>query len=300
MSMFSLLLQSHLLVLMCCLSNTHTNKTWSSISGISLKEVNKLERKILLGIDFSLHVNKTAYESWLNLLRGFGLARENNGNFWENLWSTRTLVQSDLWTLSHSAVAYTTPTQHHCARPTSLSSWPIRHPFTFASVVQPTPQSANGQLCSKSRSKCSTANTFSHISSFPLMKAPWHDMPAISLSVPVPPVNYFPAANHCTKPSHSPECFPLFKCNWTSNSQLVATTTQNTSSTGQHIPSKRLSTAWPPQEGEQIQAVPQVRTSVVQLHPSLNPPTLDVTLIGLVQQLTHLLPHPNSKSTSSQ
>jgi len=59
-------------------SNTYTNKTWSEVSGISLDEINRMEREFLLGVDFNLYVDKTTYASWLNLLKGLVLAKERD------------------------------------------------------------------------------------------------------------------------------------------------------------------------------------------------------------------------------
>ncbi|KAI0666197.1 cyclin-domain-containing protein [Trametes maxima] len=63
--------------------NTYTNKTWSEVSGIELSEVNRMEREFLLGIDFGLYVDKTTYESWLNLLKGLVMAKERDAKHWQ-------------------------------------------------------------------------------------------------------------------------------------------------------------------------------------------------------------------------
>lgn len=59
-------------------SNTYTNKTWSEVSGISLDEINCMEREFLTGVDFNLYVDKTTYASWLNLLKGLVIAKERD------------------------------------------------------------------------------------------------------------------------------------------------------------------------------------------------------------------------------
>ncbi|EIN13173.1 hypothetical protein PUNSTDRAFT_123340 [Punctularia strigosozonata HHB-11173 SS5] len=63
--------------------NTYTNKTWSEVSGILLDDINRMEREFLRGIDFGLYVDKTTYESWLNLLNGLVLAKERESKQWE-------------------------------------------------------------------------------------------------------------------------------------------------------------------------------------------------------------------------
>src|ERR1700753_1714640 len=115
-------------VLTLCQSNTYTNKTWSDVSGIPLEEINKMEREILLGIDFSLYVNKTTYESWLNLLKGLVMTKEKDGNVWKKNSRGRSArapgapVPSNTWPPTRSAAAYATPTRPHRARSTSPSS----------------------------------------------------------------------------------------------------------------------------------------------------------------------------------
>ena len=53
------------------------NKTCSEVSRISLTELNKMERKFLLGVNLRLYVDKQTYDLWLNLLRGLVYAKES-------------------------------------------------------------------------------------------------------------------------------------------------------------------------------------------------------------------------------
>ena len=84
-------------------------------------------REILLGIDFSLYVNKTTYESWLNLLKGLVMTKEKDGNVWKKNSRGRSArapgapVPSNTWPPTRSAAAYATPTRPHRARSTSPS-----------------------------------------------------------------------------------------------------------------------------------------------------------------------------------
>lgn len=48
--------------------HTYTNKTWSDISGIALKDVTKLEIEFWLGLQMRIHVSARDYESWLRAL----------------------------------------------------------------------------------------------------------------------------------------------------------------------------------------------------------------------------------------
>ena len=57
------------------------NKTWFEVSGISLTELNKMEREFLLGVD------KQTYESSLNLFRGLMYAKESEARRWQELSS---------------------------------------------------------------------------------------------------------------------------------------------------------------------------------------------------------------------
>ncbi|KAG8880506.1 hypothetical protein FRB97_000741 [Tulasnella sp. 331] len=56
--------------------NTYTNKTWSDISKIELKEINRMEREFLGAVGFRLYVDQPTYESWLQLLNGLMIAKE--------------------------------------------------------------------------------------------------------------------------------------------------------------------------------------------------------------------------------
>lgn len=58
--------------------NTYTNKTWSEVSGIDLSEIAKMEREFLVGVDNSLYVDQSTYESWLHLLKGLVAAKDKD------------------------------------------------------------------------------------------------------------------------------------------------------------------------------------------------------------------------------
>ncbi|KAF8310911.1 cyclin PHO80-like protein, partial [Cantharellus anzutake] len=44
--------------------NTYTNKTWSEVSGISLGEINLMEREFLAGVEHSLYIDYGTYQHW--------------------------------------------------------------------------------------------------------------------------------------------------------------------------------------------------------------------------------------------
>lgn len=237
-----------------------------------------MEREILLGIDFSLYVNKSTYDSWLNLLKGLVMAKEKDGSVWKKnpyprgrgTRSARAPVQSNAWSTTRSTPAYATPTRPHRARSTSPSSQSFRYPFTFTSTTPATTLRPTNDQPLKPGSKRSAEDAFSPTTTtFPPIKAPRRNTPALSLSIPGSiPVNPSPAVNHGVK-SGSPLDGLLFsKLSLASNSPAVASSTQNVesndrmwvSSSGQHVPPKTLSAAWPLQERERTWAAPQVRS----------------------------------------
>jgi hypothetical protein len=272
-----------------------------------------MEREILLGIDFSLYVNKTTYESWLNLLKGLVMAKEKDGNVWKknsysrgrNTRSARAPVPPNTWSTSRSTDAYATPTRPNRARSTSPSSQSFRYPFTFTSTTQPTLRPTNDQP-SKPGAKRSAEDAFSPTStSFPPIKAPRRNTPALSLSIPgSAPINSSPAVNHGVKSGSPLDNLPFSKLSLASNSPAVTGSTQNAepenrmwvSSSGQHVPPKTLSAAWPLQERERTWAAPQVR-ELVRLRPSLHSLTLNVALTEPILLLARLLSHLHSEST---
>ncbi|KAH9850617.1 cyclin-domain-containing protein [Lenzites betulinus] len=116
--------------------NTYTNKTWSEVSGIELSEVNRMEREFLLGIDFALYVDKTTYESWLNLLKGLVMAKERDAKHWQR---SRCTVRTSHLHRPHChrhAHAHQSRAVSHRAR----SSSPRRASICAVSHTAPRPQ----------------------------------------------------------------------------------------------------------------------------------------------------------------
>ncbi|KZT09059.1 uncharacterized protein LAESUDRAFT_675644 [Laetiporus sulphureus 93-53] len=104
--------------------NTYTNKTWSEVSGIDLAEINKMEKEFLLGIDFGLYVDKSTYDSWLNLLQGLVLAKERELQHWRRSWRpARALhrVHPHRHTLPHAARLHSTSHRARSSSPTRSS-----------------------------------------------------------------------------------------------------------------------------------------------------------------------------------
>lgn len=53
-----------------------------------------MEREFLQGIDFDLYVDKTSYDSWLNLLKGLVMAKERDSRHWCRSYRPRASAQS--------------------------------------------------------------------------------------------------------------------------------------------------------------------------------------------------------------
>ena len=207
------------------------------------------------------------------------MAKEKDCSVWKkksfargpNTRSARAPVPSTAWATSRSAAAYATPTRPHRARSTSPPSQTLRYPFTFTYATQPTLRPANDQP-SKSRTKRSAEDAFSPTStSFPPVKAARRNTPALSLSIPVSvPQSSSPAVNRGVKSGSPLDNLSFSKLSLASNSPAVASSIQNAesdermwvSSSGQHVPPKMLSAAWPLQERERTWAAPQVRSSL--------------------------------------
>ena len=161
-------------------SNTYTNKTWSEVSGITLEEINRMEREFLLGIDFGLYVDKTTYVSWLNLLQGLVMAKERDSRRWRRTPRSRTHPQPR----QHRPVVYA---PHPIRTKRARSSSPSRSALYHLS----TPESHNPPAAvpeyhtpPRSGSKRSATDAFSPTStSFPPVKAPRRPM-NLSLDIP--------------------------------------------------------------------------------------------------------------------
>ena len=131
-------------------SNTYTNKTWSEVSGIDLEEINRMEREFLVGVDFNLYVDKSTYESWLNLLKGLIMAKERDSKHFRK--SKSLAHQSRLAATPHhpsstgpatrtyvSSSRQKPPVYRHRARSTSPTSRTVSCPQPSHNVSYPEP-----------------------------------------------------------------------------------------------------------------------------------------------------------------
>lgn len=60
---------------MCC-SNTYTNKTWSELTQLSVREIGEMEIEFLNGLNYALKVEHAEYIHWRQVLDGFMLANQ--------------------------------------------------------------------------------------------------------------------------------------------------------------------------------------------------------------------------------
>ena len=129
-------------------SNTYTNKTWSEVSGIDLEEINRMEREFLFGVDFNLYVDKSTYESWLNLLKGLIMAKERDSKHFRKSRS-----------LAHQARLAATP--HHPS-----STGPATRTYVSSSRQKPPVyrnRARSTSPTSRTVSLQSSHNTISHL-----------------------------------------------------------------------------------------------------------------------------------------
>ncbi|KAG6873269.1 hypothetical protein C0995_001043 [Termitomyces sp. Mi166 len=122
--------------------NTYTNKTWSEVSGIDLAEINRMEKEFLMGVDFNLYVDKSTYESWLNLLKGLVMAKERDSRHFRS--KTRSTVRAAKHTLAaHGSAGPSSRTysryrsSSYRARSTSPSQTRRAATFSYSRPLEP-------------------------------------------------------------------------------------------------------------------------------------------------------------------
>ncbi|KAH9947355.1 cyclin-domain-containing protein [Amylocystis lapponica] len=166
--------------------NTYTNKTWSEVSGIELDEINRMEREFLLGIDFGLYVDKTTYDSWLNLLKGLIMAKEKDSQHWRRSgWHSRSSRLGKGQKPLTSQYRRSRSTSHRAR--SSSPSHSVSYPPVMSdrsNLVFPVPQMALVPPHLYTGSKRSAADAFSPMSaSFPPIK-PSKRSAGLSLDIP--------------------------------------------------------------------------------------------------------------------
>ncbi|KAH9920326.1 cyclin-domain-containing protein [Fomitopsis serialis] len=187
--------------------NTYTNKTWSEVSGIELTEVNKMEKEFLLGIDFGLYVDKSTYESWLNLLQGLVMAKERESQHWRrSRRPARSLHRVHPIRHSASSLSRSQATPSHRAR----SSSPRRCPaglqpgypqpshaaYSSYRVDQPI---AHAHSAKRTASEAFASDTPPYVPSAPASEPPRRSM---GLTLQIPELEY--SSSHSSESSASP------------------------------------------------------------------------------------------------
>jgi hypothetical protein len=231
-----------------------------------------MEREILLGIDFSLYVDKTTYESWLNLLKGLVMAKEKDSVRWRRTSSSRSRyprgsVPSNVWSSGNRFVsAYSTPVRpngSHRARSTSPPIQSFRYPFTFTAPNPNTCYSAQPfQTPTKPGAKRSAADAFSPTSaSFPPIKPAKRPTGVPALSVTIPTTQPTTVSPHRGNKSHSPMDLGLHKLTLAGSPAFSRGPEKDhstwISSERQHVTPKTLSAPWAQERGSSWTA-PQV------------------------------------------
>nr|CAG8512379.1 7360_t:CDS:2 [Entrophospora candida]CAG8572073.1 12038_t:CDS:2 [Entrophospora candida] len=73
--------------------NNYSNNAWSKISGLSLKEINSIERRFLQLIVYNLYVSEEVFNNWTNL--GNQTADNHKRNFFMINSSTTTISSKE-------------------------------------------------------------------------------------------------------------------------------------------------------------------------------------------------------------
>lgn len=160
-----------------------------------------MEKEFLLGIDFGLYVDKSTYDSWLNLLQGLVMAKERELQHWRrSRRPARSLHRVHPIRHSSSNLSRPQPTRSHRARSTSPRRCPAAlHPGYAPSVyyVGYRPEQA-------SSTKRTASEAFSNDSSPYVPAAPTSEPPRRSagLTLQIPELEY--SSSHSSESSASP------------------------------------------------------------------------------------------------
>ena len=164
-----------------------------------------MEREFLQGIDFDLYVDKTSYESWLNLLKGLVLAKERDSRHWCRAYRPRAALHSrphrPSARTSHPAVRSQrarSSSPHRSTLPAAVS-----HPHQYA---QPAASTEHGMYTPpQSGSKRSATDAFSPTdASFDPVRPPKRPT---GLSLDIPQRSQGPLSSHSVSPSEPLQSF---------------------------------------------------------------------------------------------
>lgn len=167
-----------------------------------------MEKEFLLGIDFGLYVDKSTYDSWLNLLQGLVMAKERELQHWRrSRRPARSLHR--VQPLRHSSSNLSRPqptTRVHRARSTS----PRRCPAVLQPSYAPSPYAQypgyhpKQAVAAPSSTKRTASEAFSNDSSPYVPPAPMSEPPRRSagLTLQIPELEY--SSSHSSESSASP------------------------------------------------------------------------------------------------
>lgn len=169
-----------------------------------------MEREFLLGIDFDLYVDKTTYESWLNLLTGLVMAKERDSKQWRrSRYGGRIPLKSRTAPARQSRMASRHHAHSHRARssspPRSSAPYPYSSPPKYA--PQPVQYRTEYSTASRSCTKRSASDAFSPTSaSFPPVRPPKRTM-GLSLEIPELVQSTTPSTSSSVSPSEPLQSF---------------------------------------------------------------------------------------------
>lgn len=225
-----------------------------------------MEREFLMGVDFSLYVDKPTYESWLNLLKGLVMAKERDSrHFRKNRGTARSSrLANPSSSTGPASRTYTSKYRPSTHRARSTSPTQTRPGYTYSAYSTPShaipapaeqssPTPRSGAKRSAEAAFSPTSATFAEIPS----KRP------VSMALQIP--EYRPSGPHSHSPLESLQSFATM-----SLASPHAPQPSRRSETQSWAPSSResvpetLVTPYPSDEGRRT-AVPQVRYFTVEL-----------------------------------
>lgn len=165
-----------------------------------------MEKEFLLGIDFGLYVDKSTYDSWLNLLQGLVMAKERELRHWRrSRRPARSLHR--VQPLRHSSSNLSRPqpaARAHRARSTSPRRCPAvlqpsYAPSPYAQYSGYRPEQAVAAPCSTKRT---ASEAFSDDSSPYVPSAPASEPRRSGLTLQIPELEY--SSSHSSESSASP------------------------------------------------------------------------------------------------
>lgn len=166
-----------------------------------------MEKEFLLGIDFGLYVDKSTYDSWLNLLQGLVLGKERELQHWRrSRRPARSLHRVHPLRHSSSNLSRHQPTRSHRARSTSPRRCPVALQAGYAPspYVQYPSYGPEQTVVAPSSTKRTASEAFFNESSPYVPTAPTSKplRQSIGLTLQIPELEY--SSSHSSESSASP------------------------------------------------------------------------------------------------